>query len=230
VLVSAGIGDVIIVCLRHHSAEVKRAAIIALERWLYPDDRLTAYTIEFFLALISNGVDVSPRVRGLLTSSKQQAPKPGPDITAIINNLATEIKQRPESINAEAARLRAEVESLKSSHAAEKARAEHLMTLVSRLSSRSDVQKPNAQEVVNSITSMDDLNKLEETMTARRKALMVEIQEKVICQVCLEKGKDSALSPCGHALCAACAEQIMKRNALCHICRGRVQSVTRLYL
>jgi hypothetical protein len=55
-LVRAGIGDILVACLRHSSQEVKRSAMLAIERWMYSDDRITLYAIEFFLSLVQSGI------------------------------------------------------------------------------------------------------------------------------------------------------------------------------
>ena len=55
-LVHAGIGDLLVVCLRHPSVEVKRSAVLAIERWIYSDDRMTLYIVEFSLALVQAGM------------------------------------------------------------------------------------------------------------------------------------------------------------------------------
>ena len=123
-LVRAGTGDLLATCLRHPSSEVKRSAILAIEQWMYSDDRMTLYAIEFVLALIQNGmiplnpshpfpplslspspctfslshnqgVQVSPRVKELMTGLKSVS-KLKPDLTPIASLIA-DIKQRPES-------------------------------------------------------------------------------------------------------------------------------------
>ena len=46
------------------------------------------------------------------------------------------------------------------------------------------------------------------------------------CPICLDKEKDTALMPCGHVLCHACARSV----SACPICRGAINDTLRLYL
>lgn len=60
------------------------------------------------------------------------------------------------------------------------------------------------------------------------------------CPICLDAPKDTAITPCGHTLCAECARGLVEAaggtsswpstRAACPVCRGRVVSTMRIYL
>jgi len=50
------------------------------------------------------------------------------------------------------------------------------------------------------------------------------------CHVCYSRPPTHALVPCGHAsICINCAERVKSRNR-CHVCRGRVSELLKIYL
>jgi hypothetical protein len=50
------------------------------------------------------------------------------------------------------------------------------------------------------------------------------------CCVCLEREKDTLLSPCGHkAFCSECATSLQRRTGVCPICRTAIRDVIRVY-
>lgn len=50
------------------------------------------------------------------------------------------------------------------------------------------------------------------------------------CSLCYSRPPTHALVPCGHAsLCVNCAERVKSRNR-CHVCRGRVIELLKIYL
>ena len=51
--------------------------------------------------------------------------------------------------------------------------------------------------------------------------------EELLCSVCLERQRTTALSPCGHTLCGTCAN--LSQLRLCPDCRGPIERKTRIY-
>ena len=63
------------------------------------------------------------------------------------------------------------------------------------------------------------------------------IEEKgLLCTICFERGKDTALVPCGHFICAICTSRIREttgrrsRRARCPFCRARIQGQQRVHI
>lgn len=224
-LVRAGIGDLLAVCLRLPSAEVKRNAIIAIERWMYGDDRMVLYAVEFFLALTNNDVQISPRIKDMLTGLKLAK---SPSVQGPIAALVAEIKQRPDSTNMELAKLRAENQKLTSNLAAQESYAKKLESMVGK----STPQAANNTEATidfSGISNLDELTKLEEKLTKQRHSVIQNMQDRLLCPVCFDKSRDCSLSPCGHTLCTACAQRILSLGT-CHVCRERVTKLGKMYL
>eukprot|EP00026_Physarum_polycephalum_P006115 Phypoly_transcript_06156.p1 GENE.Phypoly_transcript_06156~~Phypoly_transcript_06156.p1 ORF type:complete len:504 (+),score=57.84 Phypoly_transcript_06156:74-1585(+) len=227
-LVRAGIGDILVSCLRHNSSEVKRNAILAIERWMYSDDRMTLYAIEYFLTLVQSGVAVSPRIKELLTGLKVLT-KPKPDLGPVAS-LILEIKQRPESVNEELARLRNENKRLTSNLAAQEAYSKNLETAIGKYVSQPTASAQPTAVDFSGIRNLDELNKLEEKLVQQRNSIIHDMQDRLLCNVCLDKPRDCSLSPCGHTLCTTCAQTILSTTAKCHVCRVRVERLGKMYL
>ena len=51
------------------------------------------------------------------------------------------------------------------------------------------------------------------------------VSESSMCGICMERAMDVAIDPCGHRLCAACAQRI----SACHVCRTPVRSRLRVF-
>ena len=50
------------------------------------------------------------------------------------------------------------------------------------------------------------------------------------CNVCFSRPRTHVLTPCGHAgFCESCAGRAHSRNR-CHVCRGRVLEIFKIYL
>jgi vesicle coat complex subunit len=60
-LINQNPGKALVSCLQHTDPDVKRSAIIAVERWLYGDDRMIQFTIEFFLTMARKGTPLPSR-------------------------------------------------------------------------------------------------------------------------------------------------------------------------
>lgn len=67
-------------------------------------------------------------------------------------------------------------------------------------------------------------------------ALITSLQEVVnhlsqdACVICLERGKEVAIAPCGHlCLCQSCSESLSQPSSSCPVCRSPVQSLLRIY-
>jgi hypothetical protein len=57
-----------------------------------------------------------------------------------------------------------------------------------------------------------------------------ENQEENLCKVCYEAQVNAAFVPCGHHItCHGCAQRVHTRGDRCPMCRGRVQSVLRVF-
>ena len=87
---------------------------------------------------------------------------------------------------------------------------------------------------------LTNLKQLNETLIATSAGVLeslsnlvgtVAIREpRVTCNVCYSRPPTHALSPCGHAgLCLNCAERAKTRNR-CHVCRGRVVELLKIYI
>lgn len=62
----------------------------------------------------------------------------------------------------------------------------------------------------------------------KEKALLqtrLELEDQTLCTVCLVESKTTALVPCGHRTCNACA----RRSSRCPVCRSRVRDTMRVY-
>ena len=55
-------------------------------------------------------------------------------------------------------------------------------------------------------------------------------QRDITCQICLENACDAILLPCGHTSCNECGEILKREKKDCHICRGRIRRVQRMFL
>jgi hypothetical protein len=50
------------------------------------------------------------------------------------------------------------------------------------------------------------------------------------CPVCYgENGMPDTCGPCGHLLCATCAQRFVDENLLCHICRGEMSTTVKVH-
>ncbi|CAE8680853.1 unnamed protein product, partial [Polarella glacialis] len=50
------------------------------------------------------------------------------------------------------------------------------------------------------------------------------------CCVCMDKRKDSVLTPCGHrAVCSECGETLKARSRKCPVCRQTITGVVRVF-
>ena len=55
-------------------------------------------------------------------------------------------------------------------------------------------------------------------------------QRDITCQICMENACDAILLPCGHTSCHECGEILKREKKDCHICRGRIRRVQRMFL
>ena len=55
-------------------------------------------------------------------------------------------------------------------------------------------------------------------------------QRDITCQICMENACDAILLPCGHTSCNECGEILKREKKDCHICRGRIRRVQRMFL
>ena len=55
-------------------------------------------------------------------------------------------------------------------------------------------------------------------------------QRDITCRICLDNACDAILLPCGHASCHECGEILKREKKDCHICRGRIRRVQRMFL
>jgi hypothetical protein len=53
--------------------------------------------------------------------------------------------------------------------------------------------------------------------------------DEAFCCICFENPKDAALAPCGHLLCADCAEIMHKTRKTCPVCSKKIDLVLKLY-
>lgn len=61
---------------------------------------------------------------------------------------------------------------------------------------------------------------------SKAREVPVEEDERNLCNICLERRKDTAFL-CGHQACSLCAEELP--NNLCHICRKPIERKIPLY-
>ncbi|XP_063407171.1 uncharacterized protein LOC134690928 isoform X1 [Mytilus trossulus] len=50
------------------------------------------------------------------------------------------------------------------------------------------------------------------------------------CQICVDRERDSYLSPCGHTFCLVCALQVEEMGQNCPSCRGEIDKVCSIFL
>jgi len=56
------------------------------------------------------------------------------------------------------------------------------------------------------------------------------LEEKVVCTLCAEHEKDTALKPCNHIFCNQCVRQLRKSEQSCPVCRAEISSQEKVYL
>lgn len=57
-----------------------------------------------------------------------------------------------------------------------------------------------------------------------------EMKSSDLCCVCMDKGKDAVLTPCGHrAVCMRCGESLRTRSRQCPVCRHYISAVVRVF-
>ena len=75
-------------------------------------------------------------------------------------------------------------------------------------------------KIENRITDVND------NSPSKAREVPVEEDERNLCNICLERRKDTAFL-CGHQACSLCAEELP--NNLCHICRKPIERKIPLY-
>jgi hypothetical protein len=55
------------------------------------------------------------------------------------------------------------------------------------------------------------------------------VEEALLCGICMERGRDACLSPCGHTACGACANQQV-RAGTCFTCAAPARGCQRMFL
>ena len=49
------------------------------------------------------------------------------------------------------------------------------------------------------------------------------------CVICFDRDADCVYQPCGHGgVCEECARRAIQASPLCHMCRGRIESVAKI--
>ena len=90
-------------------------------------------------------------------------------------------------------------------------------------------QKPYGNLVlIDSDTESDTVLELDSSNTKKHKTDRTEDNP---CVVCLDRQRNTAVFPCGHAhMCTQCVEVIMNKIKRCPTCQSRIQEYRRIYL
>ena len=101
----------------------------------------------------------------------------------------------------------------------------HMQT--SKFQHNGDIDSDSDSEIENPETVDNDEDDAadEETDTAPSAN-----QRDITCRICLDNACDAILLPCGHASCHECGEILKREKNDCHICRGRIRRVQRMFL
>lgn len=70
-----------------------------------------------------------------------------------------------------------------------------------------------------------ELSKADRDKTATIDKTRRELEDQILCTVCLDNNKTTALVPCGHRTCATCALKCTQ----CPVCRAQVRHTLRVY-
>ena len=91
------------------------------------------------------------------------------------------------------------------------------------IDSDSDSEIENPETVDNEASQVDAADEEPDTASSTN-------QRDITCRICLDNACDAILLPCGHASCHECGEILKREKKDCHICRGKIRRVQRMFL
>lgn len=67
-----------------------------------------------------------------------------------------------------------------------------------------------------------------ENVTALREMLQLRIESQEVCSICLDVLEQPVITPCAHAFCRSCIEQVIERQHKCPLCRADIEDTSTL--
>lgn len=67
-----------------------------------------------------------------------------------------------------------------------------------------------------------------ENVTALQEMLQLRIESQEVCSICLDVLEQPVITPCAHAFCRSCIEQVIERQHKCPLCRADIEDTSTL--